>query len=110
MVVLICSRWARQIRARTQMRLEAAGHDAPQGPFEVVGDQLDGLLAHQVSGKIRTVNPSETTRSRNERVFDRPQWSRTGWFASLMEGISHLSLLDIPFGVAQHYNLGLLIW
>jgi hypothetical protein len=37
------------IRTRTQMRLEAAPVTTSQGPFEVVGNQLDGLLAHQVS-------------------------------------------------------------
>jgi hypothetical protein len=92
------------------MRLEAASVTTPQGPLEVVGDQLDGLLAHQVSGQDPHGQPLWTTRSGNEGIFDRRRWSRTRWFGWLMEGISHLSLLDSPFDLSQHYDLVLLIW
>ena len=46
------------IRARTQMRLETAPVTTPQGTFEVVGDQLDGLLAYQGSGQEPHGQPS----------------------------------------------------
>ena len=81
------------IRARTQMRLETATVTTRQGAFEVVGDQLDGLLAYQVSGQEPHGQPSEP-RAEDRTIRDRPRWSITRWLASLMESISHMSLLD----------------
>jgi hypothetical protein len=43
-------------------------------------------------------------------VRDRRLWANTRWLASLMESISHLSLLDSPLDLSQHYDLVLLIW
>ena len=77
--------------------------DAGQRPFEVVGDQLDHLLAHQVVTASQQdhhrplVGSSDSSADRSRL---RPRWSSTRWLPSVMpEHVADVlagQSLDVP--------------
>src|SRR6516162_8178467 len=85
-------------RAASQVPFEAAARRTPERSLDVVGDQLDHLLANQITTESELhrdpLEPSSVSRA--WRSLPRPRCSSTRWLASLIASTSQTSALLIP--------------
>src|SRR5207344_723338 len=68
------------VRAAGQMRVERHPQRRVHGALEIIGDDLDDLLARKVSG--RCAHAFSRYCSNAARTFARARWSSTRWFVS----------------------------
>src|SRR6185369_13390544 len=84
------------VRAAGQVRLEPAAGPRAQIVFEVVGDQLDGLLADEITTAQQLHRTSLSSFSISCLSRLRPRCSRTRWFPSVRASTAQTSSLLIP--------------
>src|SRR5712691_2063977 len=84
------------VRAGGQVGLEAAPGRAAQRALQVVGDQLDGLLADEVTVTQEPHRTSRCSSSNSCLSRLRPRCSRTRWFPSVRASTAQTSSLLIP--------------
>ena len=84
------------VRTAGQMTLEAPARPPGEPILEVLRDQLDGLLANQITRKETHVTALPRPASIVARMVARARCSKTRWLASVIDNTSHASLLVSP--------------